>query len=101
MKIKSFSILVLFCCVQNLSVAQSENVEDYFRCENFASQYQIEVVNTRNKLNLPTSICDLIAENQDDHKIITVAYSAEVRIKIYPKNYSLILPNKEVVYVSE
>ena len=104
MKFKSINIFILLSLiffVQLSSYSQTVTEGDVFRCENYANQYEIQVVNTRDKLNLPITICDLISENQSDSKIVTVQYSKYVRIKIYPKNNNLVLPKKEVVYVSE
>lgn len=70
-------------------------------CEDHKYGYQIEVINVRDKVALPSNICDIISENQKDNEDSYYNYSRYIRIHIFSKAKQDTQPVDEIIYISE
>lgn len=102
---KKVALLFLVLFVFNKSNAQSDQNRP-IQTEQIKVEgtYQIQVVNSRNKANIPSNIAELVKKNRKPNEINYLKLGTEVRLMILPES-TISAPNfsalPQIAYIRE
>ena len=91
--------LLFFAVPETATNINSEN----WICEDQKYSYQIEVINSRDKVALPTTICTELTKNRKQSEDSYYSYSRVVRLHIFSQDKvdKGLSPIEQIVYITE
>lgn len=76
------AMLIMTFFIMSVANSENQNQDEKWFCESLKYTYQIEVYNSRGKVQVSTDLCELIEKNRKQSETVFIELYNNVRLKI-------------------